>query len=249
MNSKVFNLLLKNLKKQLNLPKYDSIRDSINSCTSLDDIMLTPAKRHKFESSIKEELEFDDIDFTGSLEEITNRLDSRYTGRFFSQIWKPNTDSHKFTGWNIVDQVNQLSPRRVLDYGCGYNQFKEHIPGLIGIDPYNESADYMVDIFEFVDDVESFDVILILGSLNFNSYEDIESRFAKIVSFLKPGGKVFFRANPGIQWPNGPYVDIFAWSFKFASELGKKYNMHIETYKKDPGANGERLYFVYEKLS
>ena len=56
------------------------------------------------------------------------------------------------------NEINKLNPRKVLDVGCGYNQFKGRINNLIGIDPYNNCADYQVDIFEFVDEPNSYDV-------------------------------------------------------------------------------------------
>ena len=245
MNTKIFQLFLKNLEESFNLPKYKDL--SFDQNTVVNDLPWTPVKRVKFEDSIRQELNFESIDFSGTLSEIVSMLDKRYTGRFFGSIWKPKTESHKFTGWEIVNAVNEKNPVRVLDYGCGYNQFKDKIKGLIGIDPYNESADYIVDIFEYVDDLESFDAILVLGSLNFNSQDELEVRMKKLVSFLKPGGYMYFRANPGIQWPNGPYVDIFPWTFEFVVKLAKDNNLSVESFKKDSGANGERYYFVYLK--
>lgn len=247
MNTKIFSLITKNLLQSFSLAKYDAVRNSIGPNTLINQLPWTPAQRQKFENIIKEELEFIELDFSGTLTEVVARLDVLYTGRFFGRIWKPKTESHKFTGWDIVNVVNEKNPKRVLDYGCGYNQFKDKIPGLIGIDPYNDSADFMVDIFEFRDDLESFDAIIVLGSLNFNSQDELESRMKKLVSFLKPGGYMYFRANPGIQWPNGKYVDIFPWTFEFVVNLAKDNNLSVELFKKDAGANGERYYFVYLK--
>ncbi len=102
----------------------------------------------------------------------------------------------------------------------------------------------MVDILEFNAEPESYDNIIVFGSLNFNSRDEIEERFAKLVSVLMPGGKMYFRANPGILWPKGPYVDIFPWTFEVANNLAKTYNLTLETFKKD---NNDRLYFVYLK--
>lgn len=246
MNTKIFNLLLKNLENSFNLPKYKDL--CFDQTIVIEELPWTPVKRKKFEDSIMEELEFHRLDLSGSLLQITERLDKLYTGRFFSSVWRPSTDSHKFTGWDIVKYVNEKNPSRVLDYGCGYNQFKDKIQGLIGIDPYNDHADYMVDIFEFVDEPESFDAILVLGSLNFNSQDELEIRMKKLVNFLKPGGYMYFRANPGIQWPDGKYVDIFPWSFEFVVKMAKDNDLAVESFKKDTGKNGERYFFVYKKF-
>jgi hypothetical protein len=128
--------------------------------------------------------------------------------------------------------------------GCGYNQFKGRINNLVGIDPYNNCADYMVDVLDFVMPDKTYDHILVLGSLNFNEKADLEIRLAKIVELLEDGGKIYFRANPGNIWNNGPYVDIFPWDFALVTEFAKKFNLTLETFKKD---NNDRLYFVYSK--
>ena len=76
------------------------------------------------------------------------------------------------------------------------------------------------------------------------SIDDIEKRFKRLVELLIPSGKMYFRANPGITWPNGPYVDIFPWSFEIANEFAEKYNLELETFKKD---SNSRIYFVMKK--
>jgi hypothetical protein len=128
--------------------------------------------------------------------------------------------------------------------GCGYHPFKGRIHNIIGIDPYNNCADYEVDILDYKVKPESHDVIIALGSINFNSRDEIQSRFAHCVSLLKPGGKFFLRANPGITHKTGPYVEIFSWTFEIVNEFAETYNLSLDTFKKD--AN-DRLYFVYTK--
>ena len=112
-------------------------------------------------------------------------------------------------------------------------------------DPYNNQADYEVDILDYKVKPESHDVIIALGSINFNSKDEIEARFSHCVNLLKKGGKFYLRANPGITHKTGPYVEIFHWTFEVVNEFAEKYNLKLETFKKD--AN-DRLYFVYTKL-
>lgn len=164
--------------------------------------------------------------------------------RFFSEIWKPRTGDYEHTGWELAEEINKLNPERVLDVGCGYHPFKGRIHNLVGIDPYNNCADYEVDILEYKVN-HHYDVIMALGSINFNSRDDIEARFSHCVNLLKPNGKFYLRANPGITHKTGPYVDIFPWTFQVANDFAEKYNLRLETFKKD--AN-DRLYFVYQKL-
>jgi len=239
MNTKIFNLLQKNLHSAFNLPKYADI--SITAETQVQDLPWTPARYRKFKDAVEAELSLP-CDYVGSLKYITDDLSERYINRFFGEIWKPRTGDYDYTGWQLADEINAVNPRSVLDVGCGYHPFKGRIRNLVGIDPYNNCADYMVDILDYVG---SHDVIIALGSINFNSRDEIESRFAKCVDILDTGGKFYLRANPGITHRTGPYVEIFNWTFEVVNEFAETYNLHLETYKKD--AN-DRLYFVYTKL-
>ena len=244
MNTKIFALLEKNLKNSFNLPKYQKIFESINADTVVQELPWTPARYRKFKDAVEAELHLD-CDYVGTVRDITADLSERYILRFFSEIWKPRTNEYEHTGWQLVDEVNKLDPEKVLDVGCGYHPFKGRMQNLIGIDPYNNCADYEVDILEYRVKPESHDAILALGSINFNSRDEIEARFSHCVNLLKKGGKFFLRANPGIQHKTGPYVDIFPWSFEVVNEFAEKYNLNLDTFKRD--AN-ERLYFVYTKL-
>jgi len=242
MNTKIFNLITKNLHLAFNLPKYANI--SITEDTVVNTLPWTPARYSKFKDAVEAELSLP-CDYVGTLRDITNDLSERYILRFFSEIWKPRTGDYEHTGWDLADEINKLNPEKVLDVGCGYHPFKGRIQNIIGIDPYNNCADYEVDILDYKVKPESHDVIIALGSINFNSKDEIESRFAHCVSLLKRGGKFYLRANPGITHKTGPYVEIFHWTCEVVNEFAEKYNLHLDTYKKD--AN-DRLYFVYTRL-
>ena len=244
MNTKIFSLLVKNLNLAFPLAKHDQIRASIGADTQVDALPWTPARYRKFRDAVEAELSLP-CEYVGTLGDIVNDLSERYILRFFGEIWKPRTGDYEHTGWELAEEINRLNPASVLDVGCGYHPFKGRIQNLVGIDPYNNCADYEVDILDYRVKSESHDVIIALGSINFNSRADIESRFAHCVSLLKTGGKFFLRANPGIPHKTGPYVEIFPWTFEIVNEFAEKYNLHLDTFKKD--AN-DRLYFVYTKL-
>ena len=239
MNTKIFKLVKENLELAFNLPKYAKI--SIDETTIVQDLPWTPARYRKFKDAVEAELSLP-CDYVGTIKEITHDLSERYINRFFGEIWKPRTGDYDYTGWQLADEVNALNPRSVLDVGCGYHPFKGRIHNLVGIDPYNNCADYMVDILDYVG---RHDVVIALGSINFNSRDEIEARFSRCVDVLDPGGRFILRANPGISHKNGPYVDIFPWTFEIVKEFADKYNLKLLKYKQD--AN-DRLYFVYEKL-
>ena len=229
------------MQDSFNLPKYANI--TIDADTQVQDLPWTPARYRKFKDAVEAELSLP-CDYVGTVRGIVDDLSERYILRFFSEIWKPRTGDYEHTGWELAEEINKLNPERVLDVGCGYHPFKGRIQNLIGIDPYNNCADYEVDILDYKVKPESHDVIIALGSINFNSRDEIESRFAHCVSLLKPGGRFFLRANPGITHKTGPYVEIFNWTFEVVNEFAETYNLKLLTFKKD--AN-DRLYFVYEK--
>jgi hypothetical protein len=241
MNTKIYNLICKNLQDSFNLPKYATI--TIDADTRVQDLPWTPARYRKFKDAVEAELSLP-CDYVGTVRSIVDDLGERYILRFFSEIWKPRTGDYEHTGWELADEINKLNPERVLDVGCGYHPFKGRITNLVGIDPYNNCADYEVDILEYRVK-HQYDVIMALGSINFNSQDEIEARFSHCVILLKQGGKFFLRANPGITHKTGPYVEIFPWTFEIVNDFAEKYNLRLETFKKD--AN-DRLYFVYQKL-
>ena len=241
MNTKIFKLITKNLQDAFNLPKYQTI--VIDENTVVDKLPWTPSRYSKFKNTVEAELSLP-CNYVGTLREIVDDLSERYILRFFSEIWKPRTGDYEHTGWELAEEVNKLNPKNVLDVGCGYHPFKGRIQNLVGIDPYNNCADYEVDILDYKVKPGSHDVIIALGSINFNSRDEIEARFAHCVNLLAVGGKFFLRANPGITHKTGPYVEIFNWTFEVINEFAEKYNLKLETFKRD--AN-ERLYFVYTK--
>jgi SAM-dependent methyltransferase len=243
MNTKIFELLRKNLLLAFNLPKYAKISAAISETTIVDQLPWTPARYRKFKDAVEAELHLS-CDYMGTLGDITTDLSDRYTMRFFGEIWRPRTDDYSHTGWQLAEEVNKLNPKNVLDVGCGYHPFKGRIQNIVGIDPYNNAADYQVDIRDYKVKPESHDVVIALGSINFNSKDEIEERFAACVRLLTKGGRFYLRANPGLPHKTGPYVDIFPWSFEVVNEFAERYQLKLLEFKKDV----DRLYFVYEKL-
>ena len=242
MNTKIYKLIQKNLYDAFSLPKYQHI--IIAPDTVVDELPWTPARYRKFKDHVEAELALEECSFNGPLLKIVDTISERYILRFFGEIWRPRTDDYNQTGWNLVDEVNSLDPQAALDVGCGYHPFKGRIKNLVGIDPYNDSADFQVDILEYRVKTK-YDVIIALGSINFNSRSNVEQRFAHCVDLLKTGGRFYLRANPGIPHKTGPYVDIFPWTFEIVNEFAEKYNLKLLEFKKE--ANN-RLYFVYEKI-
>jgi hypothetical protein len=180
------------------------------------------------------------------VESCVDFIDSKCLELYFSKIWQPDMKKWKYSGLKLVDEVNALNPRSVLDVGCGYNEFKGKIKNLTGIDPYNDRADHKISIMGFQPN-QRFDVILCLGSINFGSQDKITAEIAKTVLLLEDGGTIFFRANPGVSHdrPESRWIEFFAWNVPFIIELAERFNLKVLDIRDD--AN-QRKYFVYRKI-
>jgi len=180
-----------------------------------------------------------------TLEEYADTIDDACLHKYFSKYWDNDMRKWKYSGVALVDEVNSLNPRAVLDVGCGYNEFKGKINNLIGIDPYNDQADFEVSTIEYKTD-KKFDVILCLGSINFGSRDKIIAEVGRCVNLLTEGGTMFFRVNPGIQHdkPEAKWIEFFAWNVPFIIELADIYNLQILDIRDD---TNQRKYFVYRK--
>jgi len=181
-----------------------------------------------------------------TLEEYTTAIDSACMNRYFSTYWEADMKKWKYSGLSLINEVNDLKPRAVLDVGCGYNEFKGKIKNLTGIDPYNVHADWKVGTLDYKTN-KKYDVILCLGSINFGSRDKITAEVAKCVTLLADGGTMFFRVNPGVQHdrPESRWIEFYAWNVPFIIELAEQFNLKILDIRDD---SNQRKYFVYRKI-
>ncbi len=177
--------------------------------------------------------------------ELVDRIDDAVLRRYFSEVWQPTTKKFKYSGLKLIDDINSLCPRNVIDLGCGYNEFKGKINNLIGLDPYNSRADVQCKILEF-NTSEQFDVVLALGSINFGSTDKIFSELEKAVDITAPGGKLFFRVNPGLQHtpPESKWISFYPWNSNFIVNCADYFNVNILDIKTD---RQDRMYFAWSK--
>ena len=180
-----------------------------------------------------------------TIEEYVEAIDDACLHKYFSKYWQNDMKKWKYSGVQLIDEVNSLKPRAVLDVGCGYNEFKGKIDNLIGIDPYNDLADFQVGTLEYKTD-QKFDVILCLGSVNFGSRSKIIDEVAKCVKLLSDGGTMFFRVNPGVQHdrPEADWIEFYAWNVPFIIELAEMFQLKILDIRDD---TNQRKYFIYRK--
>ena len=186
-----------------------------------------------------------DVKRCDSLEQYANTIDDACLNKYFSKYWQNDMKKWKYSGLALIDEVNNLKPRAVLDVGCGYNEFKGRINNIIGIDPYNKNADLQVGTLEYKTD-QKFDVILCLGSVNFGSRDKIIAEVERCERLLAYGGTMFFRVNPGLPHdkPEADWIEFYAWNVPFIIELSEKFNLKILDIRDDTNS---RKYFVYKK--
>ena len=180
-----------------------------------------------------------------TLEQYVEAIDDACLHKYFSKYWQNDMKKWKYSGLALIDEVNSLKPRAVLDVGCGYNEFKGKIDNLIGIDPYNDLADFKTGTLDYKTD-EKFDVILCLGSVNFGNRDKIIAEMEKCVELLADGGTMFFRVNPGVQHdkPEAKWIEFYAWNVPFIIELSNMFNLDILDIRDD---TNQRKYFILRK--
>ena len=208
-----------------------------------DNALLSQAINGTFGVSIKaNNLYHKDIN------ELANIIDHAVLENYFSKVWQPKTKKYKYSGLTIIDEVNALKPRSVLDLGCGYNEFSGKISNLIGVDPYNTKADVQSSILEYRS-VDPFDVVICLGSINFGSVDKVYNELEHAVNLTTPGGLLYFRANPGTQHkaPEAKWIEFFNWNSQFIINSASTLNCSIVDLRQEDGERGSRYYFVLRK--
>ena len=181
-----------------------------------------------------------------TLEQYTEAIDVACLHKYFSKYWENDIKKWKYSGLALIDEVNSLKPRAVLDVGCGYNEFRGKIDNLTGIDPYNDKADLLVSTLDYKTD-QKFDVMLCLGSINFGDRDKIIAEVGRCVNLLADGGTMFFRVNPGVQHnkPEAKWIEFFAWNVPFIIELSEIFNLKVLDIRDD---SNQRKYFIYRKV-
>lgn len=135
------------------------------------------------------------------------------------------------TGQQLVDRINSMPDDiRILDVGCGDNEFKKYFgERLTGIDPYNKRADRADSIETYKPD-RLYDVVLALGSINFGDINTIKQQVERVVAMCKPGGKIFWRFNPGITHDHdrAKWIDFFEWTEQHIRDFAAVTNCRVE---------------------
>jgi hypothetical protein len=145
--------------------------------------------------------------------------------------WQTDLNCYPISGYSLITKIKEINPKKIIDVGCGYNDFKKHIPNIIGIDIANKNADHVMDIMDYPCEDNSVDVILALGSINFGTKDTIEKQVEWIASKLKTGGLAFFRVNPSAPPSKSIEKFFYKWDIETIYELSKKFNLDISENK------------------
>jgi len=223
---------------------------------------------------IQERYDIDVKDYESFLQ-LQYDIDEALLARYFGDTkesdeaknyWKQHLKFEtRKTGQQLLDKINALQeqskdPLEILDVGCGDNGWKEHFGAkLTGIDPFNSNADFKIGIEEFAKKNPNikWDVVLVLGSINFGDQATIESQLVAAASLVKPSGKLFLRANPGITHVNkhAQWIDFFNWTEEYITDVAKRLGFTVNEIGWDhPQSdldvpNGNRYYSEWTKHS
>ena len=191
------------------------------------------------------DVELEDVSYN-NIGELVDRIDDKVLARYFGEVWQGHLKKFKYSGLKLIGEVNSLNPRRVLDIGCGYHEFKGKINNLTGIDPYNKKSDHQVKLLDYNPN-EKFDVTLALGSINFGSTEKIFAELEHAVNLCNPGAVMFFRANPGLPHDKdeSTWISFYPWDSNFIVNCAAQLGVDILDIRTDSHKN--RLYFVWRK--
>jgi hypothetical protein len=160
-------------------------------------------------------------------------MDKEFIKEYFGKHWVSRTNHYTYSNHSIADKIQP--GERVIDIGCGNNEFKPLIPGLIGIDIINPAADIVVDFDEY-EPGEQFDVALSLGSIQYGDESDIRRQLNKLSSILKPVCRVYWRTNTGVRDHKNDLVNqvpYYPWSIEEHYRLAKDYGFEVSFVAED----------------
>jgi len=168
--------------------------------------------------------------------------DQKFLNKYFSQVWKPSTDKYLYSGFNLVNKIDD--DEWVLDVGCGHNEFKGMIKNIVGIDPGCSQADVVTTIEDYVPD-RLFDVAFCLGSINFGTGDTISNQISKVVECLKPKSRIYWRVNPGLRDHNDQLceqIDFYPWNRDLLDFYAYEYGYECVEILEDTNGSNTRLY-------
>jgi len=177
---------------------------------------------------------------------LTNLIDDKVMTNYFGGVWKQLEGDGPSDEKRLTARIKELKPRTILDIGCGENHLKRSFPALTGLDPYSAAADIRKPLLDYTTG-QKYDLVLVLGSINFGGIEKIIAECEKAIRLISERGRLIFRVNPGISHSSDEsrWIDFFEWSPSFICNLGHGLGMKVERLERDRGG---RIYFEWSAL-
>ena len=135
----------------------------------------------------------------------------------------------RYSGTNLIDEINSLNPRSVIDVGCGANYFRGKIKNLIGFDIVNyPDLDFYCSIQDMTIANDSVDVALALGSLQYSNRELTLQDIQQIVRWLRPGGYLVVRNKQFVSESESENSEfIYQWSHQWFEKIGSELGLNV----------------------
>ena len=93
---------------------------------------------------------------------------------------------------------------------------------------------------------EKFDVVIVLGSIDFGSTPKIFAELEHAVSLCAQGGTLYFRVNPGLKHepPEAEWISFYPWDANFITNCADYFGVQMLDMRND--AKG-RIYFAWRR--
>lgn len=176
---------------------------------------------------------------------------------FLKSHFESTKDGKKYRpSSNIVNILQELSiPKlaKIVDVGCGHNQYKSLYPNTHGFDYVEyENADELLSIENAEFENSSFDVALCLGCFH-GSKTEVYKNIEKVVRWVKPNGYLIFRGRLIVPDYEHELVDSIEWNVDTIIDLSSKLNLtYLDQYTRigkqiNRKGTRERLIWAWRK--
>ena len=68
-------------------------------------------------------VDVEDVSYN-NIGELVDKIDDLVLDHYFRHVWQGHIKRFKYSGPALIGEVHNLKPRKVLDIGCGYHEFK-----------------------------------------------------------------------------------------------------------------------------
>ena len=125
---------------------------------------------------------------------------------------------------DFIDTINSYKPNKVLDFGCGVNQYKNKIHNLVGIDkepsPFVDHVGTYAELRDLFKP-ETFDIALSLSSMN--TIKDVDETMQILYNWIKPNGYIVMRVRNNFDFVRSN--DYWLWDARRIADLSRKFHL------------------------